>query len=229
MDHPDVIAAPAAPRGLQNWVHEHDQRWSFVLAYLGLAVVLSVLVSLFWLVMVAGIHFLLECIRQALLRRGRTPDVVAHALWEVKLDIGLVLLALTLAVYVDVVFGLLGLQSAARAGAVARAGVRLGSRAAAWERNLRTFLLTVDEMVRLGYGFLMVKRGARKGRRPEKPVLESETALRPWTYRWRISDKIAMALITVAALMLVAAPFVTANGFSGTLTLLLSQLRPFPG
>jgi len=157
----DVVAGPKRI-SLRQWIREHDESWVFVAAYLGLAVGLSVFVSLFWLVVVAALHFGLELIRQSHYREG-TRSVVLHALWEVKLDVGLVLLALTLVLYIEVVLGILGLQSAARAAAVSRAGVRIGSRAAAWERNLRTFLLTMDEMARIGHAAVMFKKkGSRK-------------------------------------------------------------------
>jgi hypothetical protein len=154
-----VILSFARPTGLRDWVRDHDERWSFVVLYLGLAVGLSVFVSLFWLLVVGALHFALECGRQVHFREGRL-EVLGHALWEVKLDIGLVLLALTLVLYIDVVLGLLGLQSAARAAAVTRAGARIGTRAAAWERNIRTFLLTVDEMARIAYAAVTVRRNA---------------------------------------------------------------------
>jgi hypothetical protein len=154
-----VFLSFARPSGMRDWVRDHDERWSFVVLYLGLAVGLSVFVSLFWLLVVGALHFTLECGRQAHFREGRL-EVLGHALWEVKLDIGLVLLALTLVLYIDVVLGLLGLQSAARAAAVTRAGARIGTRAAAWERNIRTFLLTVDEMARIAYAAVTVRRNA---------------------------------------------------------------------
>jgi hypothetical protein len=152
------------PESIREWVRNHDERWLFVLAYLGLAVGLSVMVSLFWLVVVAGVHFLFEVIRQAHYRDGRM-NVVLHAMWEVKLDAGLVLLALVLVLYVDIVLGVLGLQSAARAGAVARAGARIGTRAAAWERTLRTILLTMDEAVRIVYAAVLLRRRTKRGTR----------------------------------------------------------------
>jgi hypothetical protein len=227
-----------AKAGLRGFVHQHDQRWLFVLAYLGLAVVLSMAVSLFWLVVVAGVHFLLECGRQAMLGRGGPRPVVSHALWEVKLDAGLVLLALVLALYMDVVFGILGLQSAARVGAVARAGVRLGSRAAAWERNLRTFLLTVDEMARVVYGVVMVRRGAREAGDPVPAPVEAAATitkarapdpnLPPWRARWGVGDRIAIGVLGLGVFMIIAAPLLTPHDVSASVELLREQLRPFP-
>jgi hypothetical protein len=153
-----VFLSFARPSGLRDWVRDHDERWSFVVLYLGLAVGLSVFVSLFWLLVVGALHFALECGRQAHFREGGV-EIVGHAMWEVKLDVGLVLLALTLVLYIDVVLGLLGLQSAARAAAVTRVGARVGSRAAAWERTIRTFLITVDEMARIAYAAVLMRKG----------------------------------------------------------------------
>ncbi len=159
---PNPVPVPdPEPPSLRQWVRDHDESWIFVVVYLGLAVGLSVFVSLFWLVLVAGLHFVLELFRQRFYRAHR-KSVVLHALWEVKLDIGLVLLALMLVLYIEVVLGILGIQSAARAAAVSRAGARVGTRAAAWERNLRTFLLTVDEMIRVGHAGVMLRRKRRE-------------------------------------------------------------------
>jgi hypothetical protein len=171
---PASTGAPQPPT-LREWVRTHDERWLFVVLYLGLAVGLSIFVSLFWLVVVAALHFALELFRQRHYRADRR-SVVLHALWEVKLDAGLVLLALTLVLYIEVVLGILGVQSAARAAAVSRAGARMGTRAAAWERNLRTFLLTVDEMVRVGHAGYMLRKKRREAQLRQGGSDESATA-----------------------------------------------------
>jgi len=158
-----AAVADARPPSLREWVRTHDESWIFVILYLGMAVGLSVFVSLFWLVLVAGLHFALEVFRQRFYREGK-KSVFLHALWEIKLDIGLVLLALMLVLYIEVVLGILGVQSAARAAAVSRAGARIGTRAAAWERNLRTFLLTFDEMIRIAHAGVLMNRRRKKGK-----------------------------------------------------------------
>jgi hypothetical protein len=231
------ILAPSRSSGLRDWVREHDERWSFVLLYLGLAVGLSVFVSLFWLLVVAGLHFLLECGRQAYHRQGRM-EVVTQALWEVKLDVGLILLALTLVLYIDVVLGLLGIQSAARAAAVTRAGSRLGSRAAAWERNIRTFLLTVDEMARLAYAAVMVRKGERGARRrPVERPAPREQAPPPraisrepspgWRGSWGMADRIGLLLVAAGVALLLAAPTLTPHDWGTAVTAILNELTPF--
>jgi hypothetical protein len=229
-----AAAATSGSTGLRAWVRDHDEKWLFVVLYLGLAIGLSVFVSLFWLLVVAGLHFALELVRQAHHRAGRA-DVLLHALWEIKLDVGLVLLSLALVVYIDMVLGLLGLQSAARVAGASRAAARVGSRAAAWERNLRTFLLTVDEMARLGYAALMLRRRGKAG--IAEPAAAQAPAPRPkpgdappvWTGRWGIADRIGVALVVAGLAFIVAGPFITAHDFDSMLTLLRAELQPLPG
>lgn len=161
---------------LVHWMVHHDESWLFVAIYLGLAVGLSVFVSLFWLLVVALFHLLLEVVRQAYYR-DTAGSVLLHAFWEIKMDLGLILLALSLVLYLEVVLGLLGLQSAARAAAVGRVthtGVRAGSRAAqsatravggggsAIEQWIRGFLLTVDDMVRVLFAILLLRERKRQ-------------------------------------------------------------------
>jgi hypothetical protein len=248
-----VFLSFARPSGLRDWVRDHDERWSFVVLYLGLAVGLSVFVSLFWLLVVGALHFALECGRQAHFREGRL-EVLGHALWEVKLDIGLVLLALTLVLYIDVVLGLLGLQSIARAAAVTRAGARIGTRAAAWERTIRTLLITVDEMARIAYAAVTIRRSAgatrravvSEGRAMEAVALAAEAeaaeaasvraaaAAAPpdpglgWRGPWGMADRIGLALVVAGLTLMLVAPFLTAHDWGTAAATLLEELRPFP-
>jgi hypothetical protein len=244
-----VLLSLARPTGLRDWVREHDERWSFVVLYLGLAVGLSVFVSLFWLLVVGGLHFVLECGRQAHYRDGPL-EVVGHALWEVKLDVGLVLLALTLVLYIDVVLGLLGIQSAARAAAVTRAGARIGSRAASWERTLRTFL---DEMARIAYAAVLMRKGAPVadadadstsapgGTAASLAVSAEEAAPSPesgpaaplmpglgWRGEWGMADRIGLALVVTGITLMIAAPYITAHDWGTAAAALMEELRPFP-
>jgi hypothetical protein len=128
---------------IREFITHHDERWLFVVIYITLAVVLSIVLSLFWLVAVAVLHFGLEYLRQGQYRQG-VAEVVSHAVWEIKLDIALVVLALAMSLYMNVVLGILGLQSAARAAAATRV-----VRFAAWERNIRAIILLSDDVARV--------------------------------------------------------------------------------
>jgi hypothetical protein len=228
------VADPAEGRGpsLKEWIRDHDQKWLFVVCYLGLAVVLSVFVSLFWLAAIGAIHFALEIFRQAHYRNGAW-NVVAHALWETKLDIALIILALTLVLYVEVVMGILGLQSAGRAAAGSRAVARL----AAWERNLRTALLTADEAARIAHAGVTFAKRARSGGEGEAEAQEAETpaASAPdlsgqsaWSGGWSLGDKVSVGLLVLGILLIIAAPYVTAYDWPSAMQALAHELRPFP-
>ncbi|CAN5639130.1 hypothetical protein BH23GEM8_BH23GEM8_16110 [soil metagenome] len=211
------------PGPIRTWIEEHDHSWLFVGVYLGLAVVLSVFVSLFWLVFMAGVHLLLECIRHYRPGWG-ARDILTHSLWEVKLDFALVLLALALVLYVDIVLGVLGVQSAARAAAVTRAGAKTVTRMAAWERYLRGFLVTIDEIVRISRAAVLLRRG-----RPVRAApAEERGPVYPWGSEWGLGDRISLGLIAICILLISATPLLTHYDWNQTLSALLTELQPFP-
>jgi hypothetical protein len=217
--------APGRGATVREWIEHHDHKWMFVLVYLGLAVVLSVFVSLFWLVFMAAVHLLLECIRH--FRPGWTAgQIVAHSAWEVKLDFALVLLALGAVLYIDVVMGVLGIQSAARAAALTKAGARTATRIAAWERNVRAFLLTIDEMIRVGRAATMLWR--RRGGEAAVAAVAGGVRMAPWRERWGTGDRISVGLIAACVLLIVMAPLLTAHGWSDVVSVLAQELRPMP-
>ncbi|WP_072394081.1 hypothetical protein [Hyphomicrobium sp. CS1GBMeth3] len=128
-----------------QWIRDHDDRLSFVVLYIGGAIALSVWLNLFWVIMLMLGHFALEIARGYLLDAKRP---LTRALWEVKLDIALVLFALVVALYSELVLGLLGLGQAARAGQAVR-GLQAATRFGVIERALRIVVLTADDALRL--------------------------------------------------------------------------------
>jgi hypothetical protein len=117
----------------------HDDSKLFVFAYVGLAVVLAIWLGLFWLAAVVGVHFLIELVKQHHYDPRPLP-VLARSLWELKLDIGLVVFGLVIAVYMGIILGAAGIGAAARVGAQAAARVGI------WQRALRGILLTIDDV-----------------------------------------------------------------------------------
>ncbi len=109
------------------WIIDHDDSKLFLVLYVGLAVVLSLWISLFWLVAVVAVHGLLEWIRQHHLDK-KLAGVVARVMWEIKLDIALILFAMALDVYLDFILGLAGLQAVARGGQAAARGGQAATR-----------------------------------------------------------------------------------------------------
>ncbi len=203
-----------------EWVVEHDDRRLFIVLYIGLALLLSIWISLFWLVVMVGVHLLFELVRQSHLRR-RPAAVLAHALWEIKLDIGLVLLSLVFALYMEVVVGVLGLNAAARLGSAAKLGAR-GVRFAAWERTLRGILLAADDAVQVLR--LLASRGRRAAPSPAQGGADAgETAP-----AWGLGDWLSVGLVVVSLALLLVAPWLTGQTPAQIHATLLAELQPFP-
>src|SRR5690554_128227 len=138
---------------IHSFILRHDESWAFIIAYIGLALVLSLWISLFWLVAVVAVHGVFEwvCAGQ------RTDDFWAkvHAVaWELKLDVALILFALALGLYMDLLLGMVGL------GAAGRAGVQAGGRFAGWQNALRGALLSVDDVAQVARAVATNRGGA---------------------------------------------------------------------
>jgi hypothetical protein len=209
-------------RLVHAWVLRHDDSKLFVILYIGAAVILSIAISLFWLIAVVAVHFGLEYVRQHHLR-GSPGAAIGAAAWEINLDIALVLLALVLAVYMDVVLGIAGLQAAGRLGAAASAGARGGARVAGWSRALRGILLSADDVAQTAR---LVYLKQQKNRAPvgitDGPG--SDTV----DHSWSIGDRIAVGMGITCCLLLLLAPQLTSQEFGSVASAILRELHPFP-
>ncbi|MFW5878653.1 MAG: hypothetical protein ACOCVR_02440 [Myxococcota bacterium] len=239
-----------------RWVLNHDDSKVFVVAYIGLAVVLAIFLGLFWLAAVVCVHFAMEMVKQ-LHQDRRLLQAVARSFWELKLDIGLVLFGLVIDLYIHVVFGMVGL------GQLGRAGAQVATRAGIWPRVLRGVLLTVDDVA------LVAKAATLRGRRkageeavgdeavavaavaggatpaaplgleePTTPRLEETAAGKPvegaalwggWVApRWGLGDKIALFFTALNILLILATPLLTTHTLGSAWAEILSVLHPFP-
>lgn len=199
------------------WVAEHDDSWLFTVLYIGLAVVLSIAISLFWLVAVVAAHGVLEWF--ALERQGIRDRRLGRVLWHLKLDIALVLFALWLGLYVEVLFGLAGLGAAARTGAQATA------RFVAWQRAIRGVLLTVDDAAQVARAVV-----ARQGNNARNGGGESDSGgtRPPWRQPWSQGDKFSVAFGAVWAVLILAAPMFTDHTLASALATMAVDLHPWP-
>jgi len=228
-------------RSIRDWIIEHDDRWLFIILYVGLAVVLSVWISLFWLIVVVAGHFVLEWIRQSHLRpHGR--GIFWEVLWELKLDIALVLFALALTLYMNVLLGVVGLRSATKLGAMSRAGTRFE----AWERTLRGLLLSADDAAQVVRAVTI--RAARRGRPAAAAVaVAAEAGMTPmpaaapldpqterlqrwggWVGEWGLGDRITVGLAVACVLLILAAPWLTDHTYMTAVMTMAGELHPFP-
>lgn len=233
---PDAASGEMGP--VLRWIHEHDDSWLFTILYVSLALVLSIWISLFWLVVVVGIHLGLELIRQS------APDrngwrTLGWALWEVKLDVSLVLFALALTAYMDLLLGVAGLGNAARL------GVKSGARAGGWARAIRGTLLSLDDAVQVArvaatkLPVTTVSSGDADG--ADADVADADDAAsgdagsdapppanRSAASDWGYGDWAAILLGVACVLAIVAAPWLTEHSVTSLVAALLADLQPFP-
>jgi len=117
-----------------SWIHQHDQRWSFILPYTCLAIILSAWVSLFWLVLLILIHFGIEW-----MRFGNLSRIIP----QMHLDVALLIAAVAVEVYLGVLLGAAGVAQAARGGA------KVVTRFPVWHRVLKMVLIGADDLLNL--------------------------------------------------------------------------------
>lgn len=219
----DIAPPITATRGerLRQWVINHDDSWLFFVPYIGLAVILSIAISLFWLVVVVAVHFALEVLRQHFLKPGLW-GVLSRSLWELKLDVSLILFALALGVYMEITLGLVGLGGAARAGAMTT------SRFLVIQRVLRGILLSLDDLVQVGRVFFR-RRAGEQDEEETTPVEEQPIEVtNGWTGAWSLGDKITLGFGALCLVLIVGAPFITHYTFETLAVTLLDELQPFP-
>ncbi|NCC22962.1 MAG: hypothetical protein EOM26_10970 [Alphaproteobacteria bacterium] len=218
------------PTPVKRWVKDHDERWSFILLYVGGAVVLSVYANLFWVVMLMLGHFGLEIWRHVIIR---VENPLLQALWHVKLDIALLLFALVIALYAHLVMAALGLGQAARAGQAVR-GAQMLTRFAIIERGLRIFFMTVDDMARIAHivwKLFKKKNGdtAKEMEEARKKLKEEEEHIHGKEAGHKLSkgDLFSLGFGGVCLVLILFAPMITGMGFIGTIEAILSELQPF--
>ncbi len=234
-DGPSGDEASATAAAFERWIHTHDDSRLFAVLYIGLALVLSIALGLFWLVAVVALHGLLEILRQRRLHPW-WPGVLGRVLWELKLDIGLILFAFVIALYMDVVLGVAGLNAAMRVGA------RGGARLLAWQRGLRAALLSVDDAAQIA----RAAASRRRSQPPEAPQDPHAPHSQPasgfgsasgdvgspfggWAARWSRGDRFAIIFGGVCLALILASPWLTGDPVAMVWAKILAELRPLPG
>jgi hypothetical protein len=220
---------------MKDWIYHHDDRWSFIILYVGGAIILSIIASLFWVVALMVAHFALELIRNSMLRM---PMPVAHSLWEIKLDFGLVLFALVIVLYADVVFAALGIGQAARA-AQAVKGAQMATRFGVIQRSLRIFFLVLDDFAKVALTVWQKARGQKAQNQPKAlnnaPASQQSAFLNDPAHKdeeiapWESLSKGDWATLVFCAICLILvmfSPFWTMHGWDGVSSIFIEEMTP---
>lgn len=200
----------------RRWLLDHDNRASFTIIYITLALVLSMAISMFWLAAVVAVHGAIEYWTMG--KEGIREQRLGRTLWHIKLDIMLVLAALWLGLYIDLLFGVAGL------GATARTGAQVSARLLAWQRTIRGVLLSVDEAALAAKAALKRGNGNKNASRRRRPIVPPP----PWVQAWGWGDRITVATIVLFAAMILLAPWLTDHSLTEALAILAEDLHPWP-
>jgi hypothetical protein len=233
----------AANGPVTQWILTHDDQRLFTWLYIGLALVLSITLGLFWLVAVVAVHGGLEMFRQRYID-PRWPGVIARTLWELKLDLSLIIFAFVVTLYIDVIFGFAGVGAGVRT--LAKAGARGGSKLAAWQKVLRSALLSLDDAAQVARAALSSKSadpaatlssdsaqnglassGATVPTAQNEPTLTSQWGA--WAGQWSLGDRISLSFGSLCLLLILLAPLITGTSATDVIATIFGELHPFPG
>ena len=222
-------------RKLHGYILDHDNRWCFILAYITLAVVLAIVINLFYLTLVVAVHGFFEWVKQRRLVEDRIGQIT-RVLWELKLDVGLVLFGLALEVYMEYALGVVGLGAAARAGAA-------GGRFVVLQNILRGTLLSVDDAAQVAR-MVAAKGGGEEGEEgtdgallpdPDEEALEAARAIAnengrpgPWIGEYSLGDKISLGFGLLCLVAIFLAPAITPHDFASVWQAIAEEMHPWP-
>ncbi len=250
----NTIAQYTTTQKIYHWIKEHDDKKVFIIGYIGLALVLSTFISLFWLVFIVSIHGVLEYIKYKS-RGNNLFIIVLNMVWELKLDFALILFSFVICLYVGFILGIAGLSGVARGGAaatrIASGGTRVtksASRFLVIQRTLRAGLLMLDEAVFTIRGFVLDRNKKNNtsfaynsdqrltGKRDLKEVKATDSIekegnpLANLKYKnLTFADKLAIILGLASLLLIILAPVITEhNTYNMVLREIIVELRPFP-
>ena len=222
-----------------EWVMRHDDSKVFNVLYIGLALVLSIWLGLFWLALVVGVHWLLEVVKQYA-RSRRSHFALLEASWELKLDFALVLFALWLGIYMDMIFGMAGLAAGGRMAAhTAGRAAQTGSRMAAWQRSIRAIFLSLDDVGQVAKVAMRRKKSDATQNGPQKdpkPVLDVLEDMQPhpprhsgWRGTWSGFDWFSVLFGIGFLLLIILAPWLIDKSWTQVWEIIFEEMTPFPG
>lgn len=215
------------PNSIYHWIKDHDERWSFILLYVGGSVFLSIFLNLFWVVLLMALNLSLKVVRNLLIK---LPMPLAHALWQIKLDVALIMLSLLFILYGDQLFAALGLAQVTRTGQVVR-GAQMATRAGAIQRGIRVLMMTMDDMTRIAR--ILIKsffrpQGSRvtsTGHELEEAFMEDAGDTTPWKNPER-GDVFSLAFGGLCILLIVMSPVLTHKSITDIGAQLFKAVNP---
>jgi hypothetical protein len=228
----------------------HDQSRAFNVLYISLALILSVFVSLFWLVLIVGIHFTLELIRQHHYCSESIRKVFGRSFWQLKLDLSFIAFSFAVDAYMGVLLGVAGLGNISSLRGIEEAEISSGARLGGYERAIRGVMLSSDDIARTTTAAIGFKNDARDNR--SDTLSESDDAVKDdvatlgmhdseqpmvqelapkdanLQVRWSRKDYATVAFGITCICLLFLTPWLIGMTYDELLQIIMKELQPFP-
>lgn len=221
-------------KGFLEWIVDHDEKRLFVLGYVGLTLLLTIGISLFWLIFLVSIHFFFELLKKHYDGAGSPSRIIAWAAWDIKFDIALITMALVLLVYTEISFGIAGIAGLGRfTGVMARFSGATRGVLPIKDLILAFRIVCTRQMDRrdflqrkLQWSKQQEKEGIKAVKQVERMRLSAHRY--PWQMKWPLTSKL---VIGVAVFNLLAILFAISFGETPAAewgAAILRELHPWP-
>lgn len=238
------IAQYTTKQKVYQWIKEHDNQKVFIIGYIGLALLLSTFISLFWLIFVVLIHGIFEYIKYKSMGNSLRVTFL-NVCWELKMDFALILFAFVIHLYIGFILGIAGLSGLAKTSTATTKIVadcakttQAATKFMVIKRSLRAGLLMLDEAVFAIRGFLFnrkrkINRSINDSPNPELAQNATEKEAYP-LHKLKYSsltpiDKIALILGLASLTLIILTPVITEHDtYKVVISEIVAELRPFP-
>ncbi|MCH8474892.1 MAG: hypothetical protein LAT55_06660 [Opitutales bacterium] len=219
---------------LLRWIIDHDDKRAFLIGYVGLTILLTIGISLFWLFFLVGVHLCFECLKKIEDGALGWKRVLAFALWDIKFDVALLSMAMVLLVVTEIRFGLAGIAGFARFNSVL-------SRFSGASRSF----LPVKDLV-LAFRIVCTRKMDRRDflqrklrwlkaeKKADQAALRAADRERiaayryPWQAPWDLTAKIVLGIILVNLLVVIIALGIAPDPWGDLIPALKKEFHPWP-
>lgn len=221
-------------KGFLEWIVEHDEKRLFVLGYVGLTLLLTIGISLFWLIFLVSVHFFFEVVKKYYDGAGEPSRILAWAVWDIKFDIALITMALVLVVYTEISFGIAGVAGLGRfTGVMARFSGATRGVLPIKDLILAFRIICTRKMDRRDFlrrKLLWSKQQEEAGIKAIKKIERMRLSAHryPWQTKWVLTSKLVMGVIIINFLAILFAITFGETPAAEWGAAILRELHPWP-
>ncbi len=221
-------------RGFIAWIADHDEKRLFLVGYVGLTLLLTIGISLFWLIFLVSIHFFFEVVKKYCDGAKDTSRILTWSAWDIKFDLALVTMALVLVVFTEISFGVAGVAGLSRfSGVMARfsgasRGVLPIKDLILAFRIICTRKLDRRNVMQRKLRWSKMQQEAGRDAIKKADCLRLSSHRYPWQMPWSLTSKIVVGVIVFNLGLVAVVMIFGETPFSEWGPAILNELHPWP-